>query len=92
MATVKKDYSYMEFPLSIQRQDAFPLDKNSVFYSLAEAQEYASSNPLAYPSQVIGVVDETQQTVNIYKINYDGSLTELGSGGGSGTIEWGTIQ
>lgn len=92
MATVKKDYSYMEFPLSIQRQDAFPLDKNSVFYSLAEAQEYASSNPLAYPSQVIGVVDEIQQTVSIYKINYDGSLTELGSGGGSGTIEWGTIQ
>ena len=92
MATVKKDYSYMEFPLSIQRQDAFPLDKNSVFYSLAEAQEYASSNPLAYPSQVIGVVDEAQQTVSIYKINYDGSLTELGSGGGSGTIEWGTIQ
>ena len=91
MATVKKDYSYMEFPLSIQRQDAFPLDKNSVFYSLAEAQEYASSNPLAYPSQVIGVVDETQQAVSIYKINYDGSLTELGSGG-SGTIEWGTIQ
>ena len=92
MSTVKKDYSYMEFPLSIQRQDAFPLDKNSVFYSLTEAQEYASSNPLAYPSQVIGVVDETHQTVSIYKINYDGSLTELGSGGGSGTIEWGTIQ
>lgn len=92
MATVKKDYSYMEFPLSIQRQDAFPLDKNSVFYSLAEAQEYASSNPLAYPSQVIGVVNESEETVNIYKINFDGSLTELGSGGGSGTIEWGPIQ
>lgn len=90
MATVKKDFSYMEFPLSIQRQDAFPLDKNSVFYSLAEAQEYASSSPLAYPSQVIGVVNESEETVNVYKINFDGSLTELG--GDTGKLEWGTIQ
>lgn len=91
MAVIKKDYSYMEFPLSIKRQDAFPIDKDSVFYSLAEAQEYASSSPLAYPTQVIGVIDETSETAKPYVINFDGSITELGSGG-SGSIEWGTIQ
>lgn len=90
MATVKKDFSYMEFPLSVQRQDAFPLDKNSVFYSLAEAQEYASTSPLSYPTQVIGVINESEQLANLYKINYDGSLTEIA--GDSGKLEWGTIQ
>ena len=90
MATINKDYAYMEFPLSISRQGAFPLDKYSVFYSLKDAQEYAKSNPLSYPTQVIGVVEEGAQTEKLYKIKIDGSLEEL-STSESSKIQWGSI-
>ena len=33
-----KSFAFMEFPLSMSRQDSFPLDKSSVFYSLDEAK------------------------------------------------------
>lgn len=59
MATINKEYSFMEFPLSISRQSSFPLDRYSVFYTLSEAQDYASNNPLSYPGQVIAVVNQT---------------------------------
>ena len=48
-----KSFAFMEFPLSMSRQDAFPLDKNSVFYSMSDAQTYAQTNPTAYVGQVI---------------------------------------
>lgn len=51
-----KSFAFMEFPLSMSRQDAFPLDKNSVFYSMSDAQTYAQTNPTAYVGQVIAVV------------------------------------
>ena len=53
-----KSFAFMEFPLSMSRQDAFPLDKNSVFYSMSDAQTYAQTNPTAYVGQVIAVVEE----------------------------------
>ena len=90
MAVIKKDYSYMEFPLSIQRQDAFPLDKSSVFYSLEEAEEYASTSPLSYPTQVIGVIDESADSAKLYRINVDGTLAEIGSSK-ENKLEWGSI-
>ena len=40
-----KSFAKMEFPLGMKRQDAFPLDDSSVFYSLEDAQAYAQSNP-----------------------------------------------
>lgn len=43
-----KSFAFMEFPLSMSRQDAFPLDKSSVFYSMSEAETYAQTSPLAY--------------------------------------------
>lgn len=52
-----KSFAFMEFPLSMSRQDAFPLDKNSVFYSMSDAQTYAQTNPTAYVGQVIAVVE-----------------------------------
>lgn len=75
-----KTYSFMEFPLSISRQDAFPLDKSSVFYSLAEAQEYAASSPLAYVGQYISVV--TEGTSMAYQVkDAAGTLEALGAEG-----------
>lgn len=80
MAVIKKDYSYMEFPLSISRQDAFPLDKSSLWFDYTGAENYASTSPLAYPGQVISVVNEEESTVDTYKIEVDGSLSAVGGG------------
>ena len=40
-----KTYAKMEFPLAMQRQDAFALDPTCVWPSLDAAQEYAKSTP-----------------------------------------------
>ena len=42
-----KTYSNMEFPLSMKRQDAFSLDPTCVWPSMADAQNYAKTNPTA---------------------------------------------
>ena len=78
MAEINKNAPFMEFPLSISRQGAFPLDKASVYYSLADAQTYASTNPTAYPGQPIAVVDEINNKVNFYGVQIDGTLKSLG--------------
>lgn len=80
MAVIKKDFSYMEFPLSISRQDAFPLDKSSLWFDKGEAESYATSSPLAYPGQIISVVNEDESKVETYKIEVDGSLSAVGGG------------
>lgn len=51
-----KTYAKMEFPLAMQRQDAFALDPTCVWPSLAEAQNYAKTNPTSYIGQVLSVV------------------------------------
>lgn len=51
------DFAFMEFPMAFSRQDSFPLDKTSVYGSLAEAQTYAQTSPLAYVGQVLAVVE-----------------------------------
>ena len=71
-----KSFAFMEFPLSMSRQDAFPLDKNSVFYSMSDAQTYAQTNPTAYVGQVIAVVEEGVSTVYQIK-NAAGELEAL---------------
>ena len=87
MAKINKNNPSMDFPLQIARQYGAPLDKNSVFYSMSEAQTYASSSPLAYAGQVIAVVDETAQSTNVYKISIGGELEEVGTSGGSDTVK-----
>lgn len=73
-----KSYAFMEFPLSMSRQDAFPLDKSSVFYSMAEAKTYAQESPLAYVGQHISVVVDGESTA--YQImNAAGDLEPLGA-------------
>ena len=69
-----KSFAFMEFPLSMSRQDAFPLDKNSVFYSMSDAQTYAQTNPTAYVGQVIAK-------------NAAGELEALGTGDLEGDVD-----
>ena len=87
MAVIKKDNSFMEFPLQISRQYGAPIDKFSVFYDKPSADTYASSNPLAYVGQIIVVVDESGNSATPYVIsNTSGDLMEIGSGGGSSLV------
>ena len=79
MANILKDFSFMEFPLSISRQNAFPLDRNSVFYSQQDAETYATTNATSYVGQPIAVVDEEEEIVNFYVIGFDGTLNEVGA-------------
>ena len=66
-----KAYSNMEFPLSMKRQDAFALDPTCVWPSLAEAQNYAKTNPTAYIGQVLSVVaDGTATRWRCYGIHH----------------------
>ena len=74
-----KNFSKMEFPLGMKRQDAFPLDDSSVFYSLEDAQSYAQSNPTAYVGQIISVVVDGESTAYQIK-DATGTLEPLGTG------------
>lgn len=64
-----------------QRAAAVPLEKYSLFPTKAAAETYASKNPVAYPGQVIMVVDAgaegTAGKVTPYVIKQDGGLGEL---------------
>lgn len=73
----KKSYPYMEFPLSMSRQDAFPLDKTTVFSSLELAQNYARTDPTAYVGQQLSVVVDGISTPYHIK-NASGDLEPLG--------------
>lgn len=85
MAVILDSFPFMEFPLSISRQDAFPLDRYSVFSSLSEAQTYAQTSPVAYVGQILAVLDNG--TATFYGIsNIVGALTPLSGGGSTGGI------
>ena len=43
--------------MSFQRLGNFPLDSSAVYKTFAEAMEYASNNPTAYPGQIVYVED-----------------------------------
>lgn len=84
MAMIKKDASTMAMPLSMQRTEPAPIDAYSIWYSLADAQEYAAgtgTNKAAYVGQIITVVDEANQKATAYVIkDTAGTLQEVGSG------------
>ena len=79
MAVIKKDNSYMEFPLQISRQYGAPIDKYSIFYSQEEATTYATTSPLAYVGQIIVVVLDDSTTPYLIS-NTAGELVEVGKG------------
>lgn len=71
-----------EYPNSFKRQQCFPLELYSVFYSKDEAETYAKTNGLAYVGQHIDVVTKTDNGgsyVNSYVISdTKGTLSGLG--------------
>lgn len=73
-----KTYSNMEFPLSMKRQDAFSLDPTCVWPSMADAQNYAKTNPTAYIGQVLSVVVDGVATSYTIQ-NAAGDLAPLGA-------------
>ena len=59
MASNITDYSlYTSWGLSFDRNNKFPLDNSSLYFSLAEAQEYATNGSTAYIGQIISVVED----------------------------------
>lgn len=59
------------------RTNALPLDKFSVFSSLTAAQDYAMNNAIAYPGQIITVVDGATSSVTAYKIETNGEISAV---------------
>lgn len=51
--------------VSFQRSNPLPLDKYSVFQSKEKAVEYATTNAVAYPGQVIAVVENGEMIVYV---------------------------
>lgn len=74
----KKSYPFMEFPLSMARQDAFPLDKTTIFPSLEAAKSYAQTDPTAYVGQHLSVVTDGISTPYYIK-DANGTLEPFGS-------------
>lgn len=73
--------------VSINRTNPLPLDANSVFETLTDAENYAKTNALAYPGQVITVVDETSVAVYvIVATGATGSLNKLASTTATGDV------
>lgn len=59
------------------RTNAIPIDKFSVFESYEAAVIYATTNPVAYPGQLIAVVPEDDRARS-YIILSDNTLKEIG--------------
>lgn len=69
--------SLWDVAVSIQRGNPLPLDSNSVFESYEALQEYAAG-PLAYPGQIMAVVEEDKTT--IYYLDQNLTICSIGSG------------
>ena len=48
--------------VAINRTNPLPLDANSVFQTIAEMEKYIKENPLAYPGQIVVVLEEITST------------------------------
>jgi heptaprenylglyceryl phosphate synthase len=79
MAMIKKDGNFMCLPMNIARGNPIPLDKSEIWYSYEEMLNYAATNPVAYVGQILGLVDEENDTAKAYIIlNTDGEVQEVG--------------
>lgn len=71
-------YASWDLPVYLNRLNPVPLDKTTIFSSLAEAENYAKDETqMAYAGQVIAVVDVTKDSVITYKINIDRTISAL---------------
>lgn len=82
MAKLYNDFqpaNLMSFAKSFARLNGQPLDKSEIWYSLAEAQEYAATKA-AYVGQILSVIDSDKNSVVFYGIqDTNGTLKEVGS-------------
>lgn len=80
MAVIKKNGNFMGLPMNVARGNPIPLDKSEIWYSYAEMEKYAKTDPVAYVGQILGLVDEVAQTATAYIIlNTSGELQEIGA-------------
>lgn len=63
--------------VSFKRAAALPLERYAVHASYADAETYATTNAVAYPGQIIAVVEET--ATNIYYIDQNMALQPVGT-------------
>lgn len=61
--------------VTYSRTMPLPLDRDSLFRSFDELSSYALTSLVAYPGQLLAVVDEDD--VNYYKVNPDGSVSRI---------------
>ena len=77
--------SVISLPKAYQRADQIPLDPSTIFASYEDAEEYAaglsSYGDISYAGQILSVINQSASTVDVYKIDYDGSLVKIGEGG-----------
>lgn len=66
--------------VSFTRSNPLPLDKYSIFKSKADADDYIANNPVAYPGQIISVIEEVvneeTQTTSVIATVYVVSCNE----------------
>lgn len=80
MAVIKKDGNFMGLPMNVARGNPIPLDKSEIWYSYAEMETYAKTDPVAYVGQILGLVNEQAKTATAYIIlNTAGDLQEIGA-------------
>ena len=67
----------MSFGKSFSRMNGQPLDESEVWYDKAALEAFAAGNS-AYVGMKLVYVDETNQKVYQYSVQYDGSIKEIG--------------
>lgn len=79
MAIIKKDGNFMGLPMNIARGNPIPLDKSEIWYSYDAMKTYAETDAVAYVGQILGLVDEVNNTSTAYMIiNTAGNLKPIG--------------
>lgn len=80
MAVIKTDGGYNSLPISYKRGNPIPLDTTAVWYDYDAMKEYAETGVTAYVGQILGLVDEANETATAYIIiNTSGELQEVGA-------------
>lgn len=67
----------MSFGKSFSRMNGQPLDESEVWYNKADLEAFAAGNS-AYVGMKLVYVDETNQKVYQYSVQYDGTVKEIG--------------
>lgn len=73
--------------VAIARTNPTPIDAKSVFKSLDDLTTYATSNPIAYPGQIVSVLGETEIAAYLIKTTGAGAaISKLAASSASGDI------